>query len=94
MQIGTIYRADGTTEVIRPAKGQTLSLAELQRAVGGFIERVRMAEGNGHAIMLVNEEGKLKESPYNAQASALLHPMYEDRVVGDAIVLTQERGHK
>jgi Domain of unknown function (DUF3846) len=94
VQIGTIYRADGTTEIIRPAKGDSFSLIELQRAVGGFIEHVRMAEGNGHGMMLVNERGKLLDLSPNAKASALLHPMYEDGVLGDAIVLTRERGHK
>lgn len=42
MQIETIYNADGTTQVVRPAKGGRLSLAELQSAVGGHIERVQM----------------------------------------------------
>jgi hypothetical protein len=94
VQIGMIYRADGTTERIRPANAISFSLIELQRAVGGNIEHVRMAPGNGHAIMLVNERGKPLDLPPNAKATALLHPMYEDRVVGDAIVLTRERGHK
>ena len=94
MDVGTIYKADGRTERIKPANASKFALAELQRAVDGFIEHVRMAPGNGHGIMLINERGKLLDLPYNAKATALLHPMYQDRVVGDAIVITQERGRK
>lgn len=44
--------------------------------------------------MFINKDGKRLELPYNAQATPLLHPIYQDRVVGNAIVLTQERGRK
>lgn len=91
MQVGTIYRADGTTERVIPANRREFTLAELQRAVGGFIELVRMAKGNGHGTMLINEEGKLKGLPHNEAASTLLSPHYCDHVVGDAIVIRQEK---
>ena len=90
MQLGTIYKADGTTERIKPANGGSFALPELQRAVGGFIEHVRMAPGNGHAIMLINEEGKLRGLPYNALASALIDPDLSEYVVGDALIITSE----
>jgi hypothetical protein len=88
MQIATVYRADGTTENIRPENGEKFSLAELQHAVGGYIEHVRMAPGNGHAMMWINEDGKQQGLPRNAQASTLLHPSYHDEVVGNAVVVS------
>jgi hypothetical protein len=95
VQIGIVYKADGTIrEIRRQQKGHSFSLVELQGAVGCFIERLRMAPGNGHAMTLVNERGKLLDLPPNAQASALLHPIYADRVVGDAIVLKHRRARK
>ena len=45
------------------------TLEALQKAVGGYIETVRLRVDN--AVMIVNEEGLLLGLPFNAVASAL-----------------------
>ena len=40
MKSATLYKTDGTIETIQPKNGETFSLAELQKYVGGYIEYV------------------------------------------------------
>lgn len=53
---GTIIRLDEIKNDLRA----------LQHAVDGYIETVRL---QGGGVMIVNEEGLLREMPYNALAS-------------------------
>jgi hypothetical protein len=55
-------------------------LEDCQKVVGGFVEMVYLEDGRQ---MLVNEEGLLKELPYNPIASQLAG----HTIVGNAIVL-------
>ena len=66
--MATIYRADGTTETIKPAKG-TFTLEEVWEIVGGYVEIVRLKKG----FLLVDEEGTMpwKALPWNPAASEL-----------------------
>lgn len=47
--------------------GGYFSLAELQKIVDGYIEVV--ATNNPDYILIVNEEGKLENLPYNSKAT-------------------------
>ena len=49
-----------------PNNREKFTLEELQRLVGGYIERVPMSNGKS---MYVNEEGKLNGLPYNEKAT-------------------------
>jgi len=69
-------------EAARPGKKFTLD--ELQRYVGGYIERLEIAP---RLDMICNEEGKLHGLPVNQVATALARTQV---IVGDVLVV--ERG--
>ena len=56
-------------------------LRALQGAVGGYIQVLRLLDGS---IMVANEDGDLKNLPYNALASGLAG----DQIVGDVVLMT------
>ena len=83
--MATLLTAGGREGEVNPANGSRFTLAELQAAVGGYIELLRLNDGR---LMVLNDEGKLKGLPFNQMASALawgrLGP--GDYVVGDVLV--------
>ena len=72
----------------------TESLRLLQHTVGGYIERVEIMCNGLVLDMWVNEEGLLKQLPYNEQASRLvaytdvaLHVARDDvKIVGSVVI--------
>jgi hypothetical protein len=96
MEQGIIYYPDGRETEVKPAKGKKFSLAELQAAVGGYIERILLVPGNGHATMYGDEDGKCKGLPVNQKASsmALATRQMNDYVVGPVIVVRKAKGGK
>ena len=65
-----------------------ISLENLQKIVGGYIEHV--VSTNGHDV-ICNEEGKLNSLPFNQIASELYPmPMCGDYLVGNVVILTKE----
>lgn len=66
----TLIKVDGTREVLAE-RDSNPTLDELQKAVGGYIERVCMPE-TFTAQLWANEEGLLVGLPLNAAASALM----------------------
>lgn len=81
-------RADGNVEVVEPENGSTYSLKELNAFVGGYIELVYLSNGQ---LMVLNEEGKINDLPFNSLATALYNPhsVFQDYVVGDVLVCQQ-----
>ena len=71
----TLLKSDGTRETIvsHPAG---ITLEKLQALVGGYIEFVRYDSEN---ILLVNEDGRLQNLPFNAHIPSL---------VGDVVKMT------
>lgn len=69
-------------EQVKP-KGETFSLEELQKFVGGYIEIIHVA--NGELCMVVNEEGKILGLPINHIATRL-HICLNTRPFFDVIV--------
>lgn len=73
------------------------SLAEMQRAVGGYIEQIpifRTYQG-APAVAFCNEEGKIYQLPRNERATALWQesahrPIY-DHLVGPVLIITGDR---
>lgn len=82
-------KADGERIEVSPKNGSDFSLEELQGYVGGYIEIVHLGRGE---IMVVNEEGKLHNTPTNLNATALYQFATgdcKDFIAGD-VLLTQK----
>ena len=72
-----------TPTVSRP--GQRPTLEEAQRAVGGYVELVELADGSQ---LLIDEEGLLKQKPVNGEATRLTGGLHY--IVGDVLHLVGE----
>ena len=77
-QVIKILTGGGTVEL----EDKHPALEELQEAVGGLIMVVNIACG----IMVVDEEGVLKEKSHNMVASVLAN----QRIVGDVVVMPSD----
>ena len=73
----------GIETVISPRNGKTFTLKELQKYVGGYIETVPTTDNK---IMVLNEEGKLKELPINRIASKRYKYHWDDIIVGNVVI--------
>lgn len=67
--MGKWIKVGDNGEEVTPADGKQFTLEELQKYVGGYIERIEL--GNNLA-MYVNEEGALKKLPINNIATWIL----------------------
>lgn len=68
--------------------GKPFTLEELKEYVGGWIECIYL---NKHQVMVINEEGKLLNLPYNAVATEAYRIVFQptdDFIVGDALICT------
>lgn len=88
--MATIVYSNGTLKEIQPQNGVKFSSKELHNLVGGYIEIIRLSS---QYFMVINEEGKLQNLPYNEKATQLYMGYVSpfDYIVGNAVVLsTQE----
>ena len=89
--MATLYKADGTTQVVRPGDGKRFKLVELQGLVGGYVERVPFPDGEH---LWLNEDGKLLRLPINDRATAAAHEAgaisHDDFIVGNALLTTKK----
>ncbi|HSZ58581.1 MAG TPA: DUF3846 domain-containing protein [Tepidisphaeraceae bacterium] len=92
--MATLWKTDGTSQVVTPKQGTEFTLAELKAFVGGYIEIVRLDEGS---LMVVNESGLLENLPLNNMGTQLYRQMAfrntgrrcDDPVVGDVLVCSR-----
>lgn len=80
-----IVRANGAVEDVMPRNGKDFTPEEINAIVDGYMELVDM----GKEWMVVNEEGKLSNLPFNPVATAVYHSKYpttNDYIVGDVLV--------
>ena len=65
------------------------TLKEAQEFVGGYIEAITFPNDD---LLIINEEGKLKELPYNSDASEVWVSHYgmTDAIVGDALLIKSD----
>tara|TARA_R100001126_G_C4703745_1_gene91449 strand:- start:109 stop:366 length:258 start_codon:yes stop_codon:yes gene_type:complete len=65
------------------------TLEEAKEFVGGWIERIQLKNGD---VMLIDEEGKLKEKDINQEATHHWVESYgmNDVIVGDVILIKKE----
>ena len=70
------------------SKNDDPSLSDAQKFVGGYVEVVQVNDG----ILIIDEEGKLKDKPINNASSKLCADKYgdEDIIVGDAIYIPKD----
>ena len=73
----------GRAKEVMPANGTDFKLREVQKMVGGYVEVVYLRDGR---IMLVDEEGLLKQLPINRAASL----MAGRPIVGNALVMPND----
>lgn len=77
-----LIRTNGTVEAVEPKNGTDFTLEELREFVGGCIELLYPPSQAG-AVLVVNEEGRLRGLPLNEVASAAYG---HDFIVGDALL--------
>ena len=67
------------------SKNDDPSLSDAQKFVGGWVEVVQVNDG----ILIIDEEGKLKDKPVNEVASKMYADKYGDAdvIVGNAIYI-------
>lgn len=85
----TLYYTSGKTESVTPQNGKIFTLKELQDFVGGWIEVGYLDDGR---LMVVNEEGKVNNLPYNSRATEIYqeHVYRGDVILGNAVVMDAE----
>lgn len=80
-------KASGEVVEVSPKReGQVFSLEELKEFVGGYIECVFL---NDHQVLVVNDDGKLLNLPYNTLATEVYCMAFQpnrDCIVGDALL--------
>lgn len=80
-----IIKSNGETKTVEPKNGTDFELSELQAIVGGYIQVAYLRDDE---IMVMDEEGKLKEKDLNLQASLRyrrdVNPY--DSIVGDVLI--------
>lgn len=79
----TLISPDGSKRTVEPRNGLDFTLGELQKLVDGYIEVVRTSEDN---ILVVNEEGLLRDLKLNMVASALAGKY----IVGPAVYMPSD----
>lgn len=80
-----IIKANGQIVEAEPKNGKYFKLRELQKIVDGYIEVVWMPNDK---IMVVNEDGKLRELETNVEATRIYYNAfgYQDIIVGDVLL--------
>lgn len=84
-----LYTTDLSVIEVIPKNGRYFTLEELQGYVGGRIEIIPLEkEGLDNCLLVVHEEGKLIDLPFNIFASMEWIKYYgnTDFVLGDAII--------
>jgi hypothetical protein len=84
-KVGQWIKADGTVTDVIPEKGKKFTLQELQKMVGGYVERVKLP---GRRVMIANEDGYAMGLPHNGRASEIAGT----DIVGDVVLLPAGMG--
>lgn len=81
-----LYKVNGEIVEVEPENGSDFSLEELKQVTDGLLEVVWL---NNEEMMIIDEEGKLKDLPYNRKATEVFlknHPTRNDFISGNALV--------
>lgn len=87
---GILIKENGQTGHIEPKNGTDFTLEELQDAVGGMIDIIRLSQGK---IFVINDEGKFMFGRNNvatimAKVDRAIFP--DDYIAGDVILCDSE----
>lgn len=70
---------------------EDITLDYLQSEVDGYIETVRIKDmPNRHLLMVIDEEGKLKDKPINDLAGKIAYIRFDDYIVGDVVIVKEQ----
>ena len=70
---------------------EDITLDYLQSEVDGYIETVRIKDmPNRHLLMVIDEEGKLKNKPINDLAGKIAYIRFDDYIVGDVVIVKEQ----
>tara|TARA_R110000824_G_scaffold367834_1_gene557062 strand:+ start:290 stop:559 length:270 start_codon:yes stop_codon:yes gene_type:complete len=83
-----IVNTNGEVRSVKPKNGNIFELKELQKIVDGYIQILRTRD---ERVMVINEEGKIKNLPYNEIATSLYVYGNHDPIVGDVIVMDRNQ---
>lgn len=85
-----LIKVDGTeSDVTGTGKKGKFTLKEMQALVGGYIEVVRLGGG---AMMVVDEEGWIKDKPLNQKATMICAAFGRtSSIAGDVIIMEYPR---
>lgn len=76
--MGIILKSNGTK-----VESGKLSVKKLQTVIGGWIQICHTIDGR---VMVVNEDGKLRNLPYNSEATKLYIYGEVEQIVGDVVI--------
>jgi hypothetical protein len=83
----TLYKATGESQPFPPPNGRDFTLAEVQAAVGGYVECVPL--GDTGLIALMNEDGQSLQLPINDFATmeaTMLGAIGGAPILGDVVI--------
>lgn len=87
--IPRIIKTDGTVQEIQPKNGKGFKFEELHEYVDGFIEIVRCGRG---VLLIVDEEGKLKQKPLNTMATGIFQMLcHTNEVIAGDVVICSDK---
>ena len=75
--MATLMLTDGTILTVAPKSGKKFKLKEAQDFVKGFVELVYFPD---NTMLIVNEEGIIKDLPYNHVATEVVKSYFGDNV--------------
>ena len=82
--MGKIYKSNGEVTEVEPKNGKNFTLEELQEIVGGYFEPIYLPKG---MVLAVNEEGLLKNLPFNEKVSNMTMKL----IVGDVLLCNKSQ---
>lgn len=84
-----VIKSNGEVLQASPSNNKYFQLEELQSLVGGYIEILRVWYNNKKRLMIVDDEGKLKEKPINRLATKIYNAP-DEFIVGDVVIIKPE----
>jgi hypothetical protein len=79
--MAVLYKVDGTIETVTPKSGKHFTNEEVWELIGGWYETIPVFHKNGRNVLLVDEDGRMKNLPVNAMATTLIGT----QIVGPAL---------
>lgn len=81
-----LIKSDGSKTIIEPEENNSFTCSELQNYVEGYIQLIPL---NDNLIVVINEEGKLLNLPYNEVATDLCREILfnNDYIVGNVVII-------